>query len=248
MFDAEQTLKTDPEVTGGGQDAEAPAPSGSGSSSSDATKQDELAVFERATGRKFTNTAEAEQYLRNLNGLVGDNAVANARKKAEFADAFIAQYALEKGMSHDDAHRELQSLVTPSKTRQPVSLSEEKRADDPRLESLEREMFLTKNPEASPYIDNVSRYAKAQNMGLKEAYNELYGTVLATKAKEQQLEAKRKEKQSASLSTSTSAPAAGSVPRSKELLEQFRRTGDESFYMAAVKARSKEAAGRQDQE
>lgn len=240
MIDAEQTLHADPGVSGGQKDADVSTTSSSGSSSSDASKQDELAILERATGRKFSDVTQAEQFLRNLNNLVGDNAVAKARQKAEFADALVTQYAAEKGMSYEDAQQELQGLVAPSKARRPVSPSADKPVEDPRYEALEREMFLMKTPEASPYIDKVSRYAKAGSLSLSDAYKELYGDIVATKTKEDQLEAKRKDKKLASLSTSTSAPAAPSIPRSKELLAQYRKTGDQSLLQEAMKARSRE--------
>lgn len=246
MFDAEQTLNTDSAGQAEGQqDAEARTPSSSDTPSSDAPKQDELSLLERATGRKFSDLAQAEQYLRNLNSLVGDNAVANARKKAEFADAVVSQYATEKGLSYDEAEEELRTIVSP-KTRRAVSTSDQPKVD-PRTEALEREIFLMKTPEANPFIDKVSRYAKAENMSLSDAYKELYGDVIKTKAREEQLEAKREGKKLASISTSSSATAAPAIPRSKQLLEQYAKTGDASIYREAIKARSEETWNKKEE-
>lgn len=218
----------------------------SGAGSADASLQADLSFFERATGRKFNSVDEAEKYLKNLNSMVGDGRIAEQRKKAEFADAILIQYANERGLSVEQAQAELSNLVTPSKKAQPVSMPEVAR--DPRVDQMEEELFLTKTPEAAIHIEKIRRYAKAGSLSLKEAYNELYGEILTQKAKEAQSEVKRREKQLASVPTSQSAPAANAIPRSKQLLDQYRKTGKPELMREAIKARKQETYTQETEE
>lgn len=249
MIETQQTPNADASrVEAGGADAMVETTSSSGTPASDANTQDALMFLERTTGRKFNSVEEGEKFVRNLNSLVGDNAVASARQKAELADAVIQQYAHENGLTPQDAEIQLKSLVVPSKTRRTVSPSADTpSASDERHEALEREVFLMKTPEATPYIEKVSRYAKAQNIGLKEAYTELYGDVLAAKVKDEQLEAKRKDKKLASVPTSSSAPPATAIPRSKELLLAYQKNGNPDLMREAIKARQKETYQTQEE-
>lgn len=245
MTDTKQTLETDTPTGGEGQeDAAVKAPSDSDGESADAKEQADLAVIERATGRKFKSHEDAEKYLKNLNSLVGDNTISAQRKEAEFAKSIVSQYANENGLTYAEAKAKLESLVAPSKTvpADASAPSQNKQVYiDPRIDELERKDFLRENPSASPYLEKIDRYAKLNGQTLSAAYEELYGDILSEQAKKQQSEAKRKEKIAASVPTSTSAPAsAPSIPESKRLLEEYKKTGNESLYREAIKARQKE--------
>lgn len=246
MSELQQTQYTDPQGSGGVADAMNKATSDSGAGSADASTQADLSFFERATGRKFNSVDEAEKYLKNLNSMVGDGRIAEQRKKAEFADAILVQYANERGLSVEQAQAELSNLVTPSRKTQPVSVPEPVR--DPRIDAMEEELFLSKTPEATQHIEKIRRYAKASSLPLKDAFQELYGDVLAQKTKEANSEAKRKEKLSASITTSSSMPATQAIPESKLLLEQYKKTGKSEFMRAAIKARKKETYQTSDTE
>lgn len=247
MLETQQTHITDPADTGGETDAMVAATTDSDTGSADANQQAELSFIERTTGRKFSSLGEAEKYLRNLNNLVGDGRIAEQRKKAELADYVVTQFANEKGISLDEARKELETLVVPSRKPGTVSHAPSTVQSDPRVDMLERELFLSRTPEAAPYMERIDRYAKAQNMPISEAYKELYGDVLAEKTRQVQSEAKRTEKKMASVTTSSSAPSAPSIPRSKELLELARKTGDQSYLIEAMKARSREAQVREEE-
>lgn len=247
MFETQQTLDTDSTIVEGNENAMVETTTDSDSSSANVKGQAELALIERSTGRKFQTLEDAEKYLQNLNRMVGDGRIAEQRKKAELADAVVSQYANERGLSHEEAQKELEGIVAPSKKTN-RAVTQQTQMVDPRIDALERELFLSKTPEAQPYIERIERYAKASNVSVKEAYQELYGDVLSEKAKILQSEAKRKEKQMASVSTSSSAPSAPSTSRSKELLSAVRQKGyDDSLFLEALKARSRETYSKQEE-
>ena len=243
MADTQQTLNADVSGETGDENAMVDASTDSGNGSADALSQADLALIERATGRKFANQDDAEKYLKNLNGLVGDNVVSAQREDARMYKAVITRYAAENSLSYDDAKQALEALVAPSKDTKVASQAPQNKQVyvDPRIDELERKDFLRENPIAAPYFDKIDRFAKLNGQTLSSAYQELYGDILAEKAKQQQSEAKRKDKIAASIPTSTSAPAsAPSIPESKRLMDDYKKTGNSAILREAMKARAKE--------
>ncbi len=244
MADTQQTLNADASGLEAGQEnAMVDATTVSGEGSADALEQADLALIERATGRKFATHDDAEKYLKNLNSLVGDNVVSAQREEAKLYKAVITQYANENGMNYAEAKQAIENLVTPSSATPAASPASQNKQVyiDPRIDELERKDFLRENPLAVPYLDKIDRYAKLNGQTLSAAYNELYGDIFAEKAKQEQTEAKRKEKIAASVPTSVSAPAsAPSIPESKRLMEEYQKTGNNTLLREAIKARAKE--------
>lgn len=245
MADTQQTLNTDVSGETGDENAMVDASTDSDNGSADAPTQADLALIERATGRKFASQSEAEKYLKNLNSLVGDNVVSAQREEAKLYKAVITRYAAENDLSYDDAKQALEKLVAPSeatKVASQVQGTQNKQVYvDPRIDELERKDFLRENPLATPYLDKIDRYAKLNGQSLSAAYQELYGDIFAEKAKQQQSEAKRKEKIAASIPTSSSAPAsAPSIPESKRLMDEYKKSGNSTLLREAMKARAKE--------
>lgn len=243
MSETQQTLNAHTDgLSDGLENAMVDASTDSGEGSADAQTQADLALIERATGRKFASHSDAEKYLKNLNSLVGDNVVSAQRKDAELARAVVQKYAEENGLTHAEAKAQLEQIAAPSRATQTAAQSQNKQVYiDPRIDELEKKDFLRDNPDAAPLLEKIDRYAKLNGQTLTSAYQELYGDIFAEQAKQQQSEAKRKEKMAASIPTSTSAPAAPSVKESERLLNEYKKTGNSDLMREVIKARWREA-------
>lgn len=240
MFETQQTHNANPSGSEGGHvDAMVNASAASHSQSTDASSQvDALQLIKEATGREFKSVEEGKTYLSNLNRLVGDNTVASQRKKAELADAVVAQYASEQGITEQEAEQQLRGIVQPRKQQQVNRSVSQEVQRDPRLDEMEQELLLSKNPEAAPYLDKVVKYARSESISLKQAYNDLYGEVIKTQREQSQAEALALEKKGAQVSASNSAPPSTENTQLKKLYAEYQRTGKSEIMREILKMRN----------
>lgn len=240
MSETQQTQVSDPSVSdeGGNEDASVEEASIVEEESSDVQQDDQLTVLNKVMGRNFKTLEEAQTHYQNLNKLVGDQTVAEQRKQAESFNKLVDQIARENKWSRGAAVAYLEELQTSSSTPQstPPSSFDAKGADeDARIATLERELFLAQTPGAAKYIDKISTYAKSTHKSLREAYSDLYGDIIEATNESIRSEALKAEKQGAQVTASSSTPPPPSRDRYAELMEQYRKTGDQKIYQEAIK-------------
>lgn len=244
MLETQQTSPADP-LNGGTQGDATVSPSSDVSSvSTDAVSQVDpvLQTLGTLTGRQYRDIEEAKSHLTNLNKLVGDNAIAEYRKKAKLADDVITRIAKEQGMSPQEAESYVYSLMNNPIPMQDTTTQETSPARlDPsieeRLRAGERAEFLLDNPDARNVIEKVQKYAHATGQRLGDAYTELYGEVKKSETEAKESEKLREEKKRASVTASPSTPPAQSTPEYKQHMSAYKRTRQPSALRSAIKGK-----------
>lgn len=236
MSEIQQTQSADAEnlQTAGTMDAKVEESSNSTSVTADAIEQ---AAIEKVTGRKFASVDEAKKHYENLNRLVGDQTVAEQRKRAEIADNLARQLAAEQGVSLESAYDYMRGLTRPQAGGQDAKALDYEN----KTRNLERQVFLLQNGDAAPYMDRVEDYVKATGKSYQEAYTFLYGDVLKESARKKDDERVRQEKMGAQVLASTSAPPPPVQDDARKSLDQVWKDphNADSHINAAIKARLK---------
>lgn len=124
--------------------------------------------YQKLTGREDIKTKEDfEKHYEGLKSLVGDQKIAELRKKAEKYDALQAEIRKEAD----------EFLKTPEG--QAIEKEFAKEAMEDRISSLENEIkiqrFLKNYPEAEPIVDLVQAKASRNEVSLEEAYSKVFG-------------------------------------------------------------------------
>lgn len=207
-----------------------------GSDQDASTSADSLtkAEIEQILGRSFENKTEALKTLEGMKSLVGDQAVADARKKADTYNALVKSVAQQLNSSEEYADLYLQGKVPDADTGALVSGSTEHteykdpvaRAQVLQLqEELQKERLLKKYPEAENVLGEVVDLAKARKISLLDAYEKSSLKNLA--------QAATTSERGSSTVTPTGRITTGQ-PKSKAQ-ETFEKTGDESALQELVR-------------
>jgi len=250
MLETQQTHPTDSDGSSEGNEVNAMVENSSDSSGNgaDAKPQaSELKIIEKATGRRFESIDEAEKYLKNLNGLVGDYSIAKQRERAELFDATVSTIAHDQGISEEDARKYIEDSVKPQRKQlipkasqrkeQDVQISSRESELQSRLEEVERKTFLQETPEAKKYMDKVDKYAKAYGLPLQAAFEELYGPVIREMREQSQSEKVRMEKMNARVTSSSSSPPKPQDDKYARLMAEYKKTGDQNLFLQALKVK-----------
>jgi len=169
------------QTSGGTTDVSAQGGSSNSESNVDSAA---LKLIEASTGRKFENPAAAEQFLKNLNSLVGDQQVAKAREAEKVLAGLTQKFGvkdvaeLEKYIADQVIGQTSQSAPTAEKPKQQVEQKSAPTEQDSvvleRLEKLEhRDELLAlreKYPNAVKVAEEVALIAKAKGVSYIEAY------------------------------------------------------------------------------
>lgn len=168
-MDTSQTQTTDPAASTTGSQTDGGAKQAQGS--------DTLAFLSKTLNREFKDLDDATKSLENLKSMVGDQAIAQLREKAQDADHFnklVSAYAKEQGVDTRDARRDILAELSSGETTQ---TKVEPRADDGVREELrklqlkfEEKELLEAHPEAKTVLDSVRDLARASGKSLSEAY------------------------------------------------------------------------------
>lgn len=240
MLETQQTSHADPVEGGENRDAMV-SPSSDGSDvTTDANPQVDpvLETLQSLTGRPYRDIEEAKTHLTNLNKMVGDNAIAEYRKKAKLAEDVLARIAQENGLSTAEAEDYINTLMKQPHMEQ--TQTEPARLDpqiEERLRAGERAEFLLDNPDARKVIDKVQKYASATGQRLNDAYAELYGESKKAEKDEKESEELRKEKLQAQVTASQSSTPHSPAPAYQQDMEKFRKTGKKDAFRSAIKGK-----------
>lgn len=251
MPDPKQTLGPDSAPNAEGKkDAEGAAATSSGAAPADASKQAEEIALRRIsaiTGRDYPSLEEAEKHLKNLNHMVGDNAVASNRKDAEFAGRVLDSVMREQGLStRDEARSYLEKLMPEDKIENAPAAPAKPVLDEATLSRLragERAEFLLDNPEAREYLPKVEEYSKASGKTLKESFEFLYGDVVKARKAEADEEARKAEKIGATATASQSTETAKVPDAEAKSISDFKEGKDPNGLRNALKLRSMRMLG-----
>lgn len=231
MLDAQQTHNTDP-VSSGGDDVDANGSADAVSAAAADPTQEAMRLVAEATGRKYSSIDEAQKHLKHLNSMVGNPRL---REDADLMDTIVSKYADENNLSKREAREKLAELAGTKTNRQRTD-DDVQPALQAKVERLETEAFLARNPEAESHLEKVRSYARATGKELADAYTELYGDVL--KKSSAQTSDKRSDKLAASVTASTTAMPATSINKVDKLKEEYRKTGNPKLFREIVKAKA----------
>lgn len=195
------------------------------------------AEIEEILGRRFPSKEEALKTLKNLNSLVGDQTIAEARKKAEAYNNLVKATAEQLGSTEEYADLYLQgkvpsvdnesSVVAPKGTDEIADFVARTKVSELELE-LQKERLLKKYPEAENVLGELVDLAKSRKASLLETYEKSslknLAKVLAAPAKDD----------SVVEPNSRIAPA---TDESDKLLARYKETGDENALQEAIKQR-----------
>lgn len=199
-----------------------------------------LKFVEGFSGRKFESLDEAAKFAKNLNSLVGDNALAKVREDAKVFNSLAEKFATSEGKPLEEAKKLLvETLVSkataepakPTKTEPPVV--EDKRVDKTASEveelkaRLNRADLLKKYPYAELVQDEISVIAKAKGISDVEAFE---SSPLKTLA-----EAKAKEESRKSPVVTSSNRIGYDKQRVQDLGAKVLKSGSEEDKIALVK-------------
>ena len=147
-------------------------------SSADLQTEEALTLTElnALTNRTFGSKTDALKHIEGLNKLVGDQKIAETRKKADNYDALnrkynalVGAYATENSMTVEEATQEIGKFTSSVKETETDASSR----IDKELSSLKKEMaldkFLSKHPETKEYIDVIEAVADRKGISFEEA-------------------------------------------------------------------------------
>lgn len=244
MSDPKQTLETDPGAnTEGGQDADVEATVPSHTDSADAQKQADAIALERInaiTGRDSKTLEEAEKHLAHLNKLVGDNTIAELRKKGDFTDKVLRSVMREQKLANEE---EAKSFLEKLMSDEPVTSVPQTTKLDPVLEAKlqagERAEFLLDNPEARPYLPKIQEYARVTGKTLKDSFEFLYGDIKKEQQDKTKADELKREKRGAQATVTTGTPPIPKDDKINELLKKYRKDGSSDTFRDVLKERWK---------
>lgn len=247
-MDPKQTPNSDPSNIPAGGNGNAPGANATEPSKPSAnadvhagTPDASLSAIEQMTGRKFASLDEAHKHYQSLNSLVGDNTIAEQRKRAAVADNLANRIAKENGWSLEAAYLYLEDLQSKGNTPDGIGNPDKTQFDpqraetDARVRRLERENFLTKHPEAQAVIVQLDEYTKTTGKPIEEAFNTLYGGVVANLRESVRSDALREEKKGATVQASTSAPVPPEPDLYADNMKKYQATGNKEFFREAIK-------------
>lgn len=240
MSDENKPLNADDESVGaanasGEQDVQSQTDSSQDASTSSADTLTK-AEIEQVLGRKFPNKDEAVKTIKNLNSLVGDQAVADARKKADSYSSLVKSVAQQLNSTEEYADLYLQGKVPEADPASTVSQQTHgneyndvvARAKVQELEvELQKERLLKKYPEAESVLGEITDLAKVRKVSLLDAYEKSSLKNLAQAAV-------TPERESATV-VPTGRITAGRDE--SESMKKFVATGDEGALQEAIKQR-----------
>jgi NADH dehydrogenase/NADH:ubiquinone oxidoreductase subunit G len=236
MLDENRPVSADVEVGGvatptSGEDVE----SQTGNNQSASTSADSLtkAEIEEILGRRFDNKTEAIKTLKGLNSLVGDQSVAEARKKADTYNALVKSVSQQLSSTEEYADLYLQGKVPNADTGTLISESTDHteykdpvaRAQVLQLqEELQKERLLKKYPEAENVLSEVTDLARVRKISLLDAYEKSSLKNLSSVTKTEG-------------SSSTVIPTGRITASDSEskAYEDFKRTGNEDSLQQVIK-------------
>jgi hypothetical protein len=133
-----------------------------------------LTFLKEATGREFSSKEEALKSVKNLNSMVGDQSIADLRKKADLGSKFeklVSGYAKTQGLEPDEARADLMALIEGDGGGEADARVAEAMSSVSKIEQrLDLADLLAANPEAKHVIDDVKDLAKARGISFQEAY------------------------------------------------------------------------------
>jgi len=184
----------------------------------------EAEYFQKLTGRKDIKTKEDfEKHYQNLKKLVGDQAIAELRKKAEAYDKL--QQEIEKEADEFLASEEGQEFA--KELEADVEKSEVADLKE-RLEAIE---FLKKHPEAEPYLDVIRSFASYSGTSLEEAYEQRLKDLIDSK-----LEAEKLKKEERNIGVESKPRLSSSkIAKLSQLVEQIKKAPTDDAKEALVR-------------
>lgn len=240
MPDEQPTHAADPSNEGGEHGGDGSSTAGQPPAADPAAQEATLKELNRIHGRTFGSLDEAQKHVAHLNSLVGNPRL---REDAQLMDTFTKQYASEKGISVDEARKEIETQLKSQPTAPAANTTHSMSpADATRLERLERNEFLRGHPEAAEHIDKIAKYAKSNDMEYEAAFNELYGDVFRKIDETRKAEDTRRTKIGAQVSASESVPEAPAGSQEKKALDEYSKTGNSKFLREAIKLREARTA------
>jgi hypothetical protein len=231
MLEAQQTPNTD-SVPAEGEHGNANGSANAVSAAAADPTQEAMRLVAEATGRKYSSLDEAQKHLKHLNSMVGNPRL---REDADLMDNIVSKYADENNLSKREAREKLAELAGAKANRQRTD-DDVSPALQAKVERLETEAFLARNPEAESHLEKVRQYARATGKELADAYTELYGDVL--KRAPAQTSDKRSEKLSASVTASSTAMPAVSINKVDKLKEEYKKTGNPKIFREIIKSKA----------
>jgi hypothetical protein len=237
------TQNADPAKAGGVTEADQAEAAGGQHADARQGQAGALEAVGQAVGRSFSSDEEMQAYLRNLTKLVGDNAVAEARRKAGLADSLIRRVAEENGMDERQAEEYVRSLTSTGKAQGGSRSGGIDPAIEERLRRGERAEFLLEQPDAKPYMDKVESYARSTGKTYQEAYGELYGDMVRSLKERDSAAVADKAKRDAQVLASSAGEPAPMPDEYRKEMDAYRRTGRSEHLQAAIKAKNKATFG-----
>ena len=210
-----------------------------------------LKVLNETLKRSFTSREEAVKSLTNLNSMVGDNAIAELRKKAEDShnfDAVVKAYAKAESKDEVSARKELLDDIAEFKaapSQQKVTSGPTASASDDRVRALELKLqerdLLDAYPEAKSVLKEVKDLAGIYSgQDLKQIYESSNLKDMAIKATTYE---KEKATKASSSVQSNSRQADFADAEMKTLLDAVKARGFDDDKARFVEAYLKKAAG-----
>lgn len=155
-----------------------------------------LAIANDATGRNFSDVSQVREYFKTYNSRIGDQKVAEVTKKAEQYDNILSEWAKNNDKSPEYADAYFQDYFTkkpegtePAQTGTDPLMKRELNTLKEKYGKLELEIqkngLLSKYPDASPYLEEITAIAKSRNQSFLEAFesSSLKRTLEADRAK-----------------------------------------------------------------
>lgn len=212
-------------------------------------KDEFLELFNKTTGKEFKSRDEAVKSLDHLNKMVGDNAIASLRTKAEEAENFtkvVNAYSKDHGVPPSEARAALLKQVeeimegTQETTQQPAQAKpsesgEGKKALDiatSLLEKYQEKELLEAHPEAKSVINEVKMLAKVNGKDLMKAYEESALKEMAIKAAE--IDKKKTEPGTSAAPNARTAPTLEGMADIIKAVKTFGRDSDKEALVKKV--------------
>ncbi len=199
-------------------------------------KDDFLSVVNEVLKREFTTRDEAVKSLENLNSMVGDNAIAELRKKATDADHFSAlvqAVAADNKVTPEQAKEHVLSTLKEFKPKPVMENTTNQQtpeaggSSNPELEkqvqellqARQKEELLRKYPDAEHVMSDVELMSKASGKSLLETFEGSSFKDVASKVKEKAEEPASSPDSKSRLSSPDDS--------TKEIIDRIQKTGSQ---------------------
>ena len=141
-----------------------------------------LKIANEMTGRNFSDESQVREYFKTYNSRIGDQQIAQATKKAEQYDNVLSEWARNNGKSPEYADAFFQDYFSKKPEGQ---VNQASGPEDPimkrelnnlregysKLESeVQKNSLLSKYPEASRYMDEITAIAKSRGQSYLDAF------------------------------------------------------------------------------